>query len=47
MRKYEYQEDLTVKLQEIGYIPNITSVLYDVNEEEKGLPRGFSGRSWW
>ncbi|XVE67622.1 hypothetical protein DITRI_Ditri09bG0002600 [Diplodiscus trichospermus] len=34
---YEYLEELNVKLKEIGYIPNMTSVLYDVDEEEKGL----------
>lgn len=34
---YEYMEELTVKIQELGYIPNMSSVPYDVDEEEKGL----------
>ncbi|XWS30564.1 hypothetical protein CRYUN_Cryun24cG0129500 [Craigia yunnanensis] len=34
---YEYLEELNVKLQGVGYIPNMTSVLYDVDEEEKEL----------
>ena len=46
MRKYEYLEELNVKLQEVGYISNMTSVLYDVDEEEKGLALRFIVRSW-
>lgn len=34
---YEYLEKLTTKLQEFGYIPNMTSVLHDINEEEKEM----------
>ncbi|XP_061349953.1 pentatricopeptide repeat-containing protein At3g26782, mitochondrial [Gastrolobium bilobum] len=34
---YEYLEKLNVKLQELGYMPNVTSVLHDVEEEEKGM----------
>ncbi|KAK6912915.1 Pentatricopeptide repeat [Dillenia turbinata] len=34
---YEYLEKLSVKLQEAGYTPNLTSVLYDVDEEEKEM----------
>ncbi|XVF13841.1 hypothetical protein REPUB_Repub09cG0003200 [Reevesia pubescens] len=34
---YDYLEELNVKLQEVGYIPTMTSVHYDVEEEEKGL----------
>jgi pentatricopeptide repeat protein len=34
---YEYLDELNVKLQEIGYMPNVTSVLHDVDEEEKGM----------
>ncbi|MBA0601208.1 pentatricopeptide repeat-containing protein At3g26782, mitochondrial [Gossypium raimondii] len=34
---YEHLEDLYVKLQGVGYTPKLTSVLYDVDEEEKGL----------
>ncbi|KAK6280303.1 hypothetical protein POUND7_020570, partial [Theobroma cacao] len=36
-KTHEHLEELNVKLQEVGYIPNMTSVLYDVDEEEKGL----------
>lgn len=34
---YEYLDKLNVKLQELGYMPNVTSVLHDVDEEEKGM----------
>lgn len=34
---YEYLDELNVKLQEVGYMPNVTSVLYDVDVEEKGM----------
>ncbi|XVF59953.1 hypothetical protein PTKIN_Ptkin08bG0003300 [Pterospermum kingtungense] len=34
---YKYLEEINLKLQEVGYIPNMTSVPYDVDEEEKGL----------
>ncbi|KAK8480914.1 hypothetical protein V6N13_104550 [Hibiscus sabdariffa] len=34
---YKHLEELNVKLQGVGYIPKLTSALYDVDEEEKGL----------
>lgn len=34
---YAYLEELSVKLQIAGYVPNMTSDLHDVEEEEKGL----------
>ncbi|KAF7819354.1 pentatricopeptide repeat-containing protein [Senna tora] len=34
---YEYLDKLNVKLQEFGYVPNVTSVLHDVDEEEKSM----------
>lgn len=34
---YDYLDELNVKLQEVGYMPNVTSVLHDVDEEEKGM----------
>lgn len=34
---YKYLEKLTLELQKIGYVPNLTSVLHDVDEEEKEL----------
>ncbi|GMP29780.1 hypothetical protein CsSME_00004746 [Camellia sinensis var. sinensis] len=34
---YKYLEELTLKMQEIGYVPNMTSVLHDVDEEEKEM----------
>ncbi|GLU18696.1 hypothetical protein SLE2022_349810 [Rubroshorea leprosula] len=34
---YEYLEEINVKLQEVGYIPNRTSVPHDVDEEEKEM----------
>lgn len=34
---YAYLDKLYVDLQEAGYVPNMTSVLHDVNEEEKGI----------
>lgn len=34
---YAYLEELSVKLQEVGYVPNKTSVLHDVDEEEKEM----------
>ncbi|XP_057982590.1 pentatricopeptide repeat-containing protein At3g26782, mitochondrial [Malania oleifera] len=34
---YEYLEKLSVKLQEVGYVPNMTSVLHDVDQEEKEM----------
>lgn len=36
-RIYKYLEELTIKLQEVGYTPNMTSVIHDVNEEEKEM----------
>lgn len=34
---YAYLQILALKLQEIGYVPNTTPVLHDVDEEEKGI----------
>ncbi|KAL4369453.1 hypothetical protein GQ457_05G019590 [Hibiscus cannabinus] len=34
---YKHLEELNVKLKGVGYIPKLTSALYDVEEEEKGL----------
>ncbi|KAA8530061.1 hypothetical protein F0562_004770 [Nyssa sinensis] len=34
---YKYLEELSVKLQEVGYVPNMTSVLHDVDEEDKEM----------
>lgn len=34
---YEYLDQLNMKLQEFGYVPNLTSVVHDVDEEEKGM----------
>ncbi|KAM7274998.1 hypothetical protein ACFE04_016864 [Oxalis oulophora] len=34
---YEYLEELIVRLQETGYVPNMGSVLHDVDEEEKKM----------
>ncbi|CAK7328389.1 unnamed protein product [Dovyalis caffra] len=34
---YKYLEELSVKLQELGYVPNSASVLHDVDEEEKEM----------
>ncbi|KAL8127383.1 hypothetical protein AgCh_014340 [Apium graveolens] len=34
---YAYMEKLYAELEEAGYMPNMTSVLHDVNEEEKGM----------
>ncbi|KAK4282196.1 hypothetical protein QN277_013601 [Acacia crassicarpa] len=34
---YEYLDQLNIKLQELGYVPNVTSVVHDVDEEEKGM----------
>lgn len=34
---YEYLEELTMKLQEIGYVPNMASVYHDVDKEEKEM----------
>lgn len=34
---YAYMEKLYVELEQAGYMPNMTSVLHDVNEEEKGM----------
>ncbi|KAL2529254.1 Pentatricopeptide repeat-containing protein [Forsythia ovata] len=34
---YAYLEEFSVKLQEAGYLPNMASVLHDVDEEEKGM----------
>ncbi|XP_052196572.1 pentatricopeptide repeat-containing protein At3g26782, mitochondrial [Diospyros lotus] len=36
-RIYKYLEGLTLRLQEVGYVPNMTSVLHDVDEEEKEM----------
>lgn len=32
---WSWFNELNVKLQEIGYMPNVTSVLHDVDKEEK------------
>ncbi|KAL9404348.1 hypothetical protein Peur_001320 [Populus x canadensis] len=34
---YKYLGELSVKLQEAGYVPNMASVLHDVDEEEKEM----------
>ncbi|KAK2666033.1 hypothetical protein Ddye_004607 [Dipteronia dyeriana] len=34
---YEYLKELIMKIQEIGYVPNMTMVLHDVDEEEKEM----------
>ncbi|CBI21289.3 unnamed protein product, partial [Vitis vinifera] len=34
---YEYLEKLSMKLQEVGYVPDMTSVLHDVGHEEKEM----------
>ncbi|KAK4390750.1 Pentatricopeptide repeat-containing protein, mitochondrial [Sesamum angolense] len=34
---YDYLEQLSVKLQEAGYVPRVASVLHDVDEEEKEM----------
>ncbi|XP_062151708.1 pentatricopeptide repeat-containing protein At3g26782, mitochondrial [Alnus glutinosa] len=34
---YEYLEKLTMKLQEFGYVRNMTSVFHDITEEEKEM----------
>ncbi|KAL0438469.1 UNVERIFIED_CONTAM: Pentatricopeptide repeat-containing protein, mitochondrial [Sesamum latifolium] len=34
---YAYLEQLSVKLQEAGYVPRVASVLHDVDEEEKEM----------
>ncbi|KAK9271618.1 hypothetical protein L1049_001981 [Liquidambar formosana] len=34
---YEYLEKLLVKLLEVGYVPNMASVLHDVGQEEKEM----------
>lgn len=34
---YKYLDELSVKLQEAGYVPNMASVLHDVDEEEKEM----------
>ncbi|PHT92101.1 Pentatricopeptide repeat-containing protein, mitochondrial [Capsicum annuum] len=34
---YAYLEELSIKLQIAGYVPNTTSDLHDVEDEEKGL----------
>ncbi|MED6181819.1 Pentatricopeptide repeat-containing protein, mitochondrial [Stylosanthes scabra] len=34
---YEYLDKLNVKLQELGYTPNVASVLHDIDDEEKGM----------
>ncbi|KAI3464883.1 hypothetical protein Pfo_021546 [Paulownia fortunei] len=34
---YSYLEELSVKLQEAGYVPSVASVLHDVDEEEKEM----------
>lgn len=34
---YAYLHVLSLKLQEIGYVPNTNPVLHDVDEEEKGI----------
>ncbi|XP_042026165.1 pentatricopeptide repeat-containing protein At3g26782, mitochondrial-like isoform X1 [Salvia splendens] len=34
---YSYLKELATKLQEIGYVPSVSSVLHDVDEEEKEI----------
>ncbi|KAG6392882.1 hypothetical protein SASPL_147110 [Salvia splendens] len=34
---YAYLKELATKLQEIGYVPSVSSVLHDVDEEEKEI----------
>lgn len=34
---YEYLEELNVKLQEVGYVTDMTSVIHDVDQEEKEM----------
>ncbi|KAF8400047.1 hypothetical protein HHK36_015922 [Tetracentron sinense] len=34
---YRYLERLSVKMQELGYVPDMTSVLHDVDQEEKEM----------
>uniref|UniRef100_A0A2P2INS6 Phosphoglycerate/bisphosphoglycerate mutase family protein n=1 Tax=Rhizophora mucronata TaxID=61149 RepID=A0A2P2INS6_RHIMU len=34
---YRYLEELTIKLLEAGYVPNMSSALHDVDEEEKEM----------
>ncbi|XAR52055.1 hypothetical protein NMG60_11006905 [Bertholletia excelsa] len=34
---YEFLGKLTLKLQEVGYIPNMASALHDIDEEEKQM----------
>jgi len=34
---YEYLEKIYMKLQEVGYVPDNSSVFHDVNEEEKEI----------
>ncbi|XP_031253334.1 pentatricopeptide repeat-containing protein At3g26782, mitochondrial-like [Pistacia vera] len=34
---YKYLEELNVKLEEVGYVPDMASVLHDVDEEEKKM----------
>ncbi|XP_073145070.1 pentatricopeptide repeat-containing protein At3g26782, mitochondrial [Henckelia pumila] len=34
---YDYLEELSVKLLEVGYVPSVASVLHDVDEEEKEI----------
>ncbi|RAL54566.1 hypothetical protein DM860_001694 [Cuscuta australis] len=36
-RIYAYLNKLSIELQAVGYTPNMSSVLHDVDEEEKGL----------
>ncbi|KAE9449019.1 hypothetical protein C3L33_19082, partial [Rhododendron williamsianum] len=37
MRRYTNTGKINLKLQEVGYVPNMTSVLHDVDEEEKEM----------
>ncbi|PWA64226.1 tetratricopeptide repeat (TPR)-like superfamily protein [Artemisia annua] len=34
---YSYLEELCMKVQEAGYVPNMTSVLHDIDKEEKEM----------
>ncbi|XP_073043803.1 pentatricopeptide repeat-containing protein At3g26782, mitochondrial [Primulina eburnea] len=34
---YDYLDELSVKLLEVGYVPSVASVLHDVDEEEKEI----------
>ncbi|XP_065868991.1 pentatricopeptide repeat-containing protein At3g26782, mitochondrial [Euphorbia lathyris] len=38
---YRFMEELMSKLQEVGYVANVASVVHDVEEEEKGMALRF------